>query len=231
MIFNIYKPIGVSPLDMIKLLKEKEPVTYAGRLDPIAEGVLILLSQDDVHKKEEYQKLDKEYEAEILFGFKTDTYDILGLTQPVELIKKDIESLVGEITLPLPPYSSYKIQGKPLFMWAREGKLSEIEIPARTTTVHNAEVLDSYEIGSEELLKRITDKINLVKGDFRQEEVIKSWQEVLNKKEQKYLTVKAKFNVSSGTYIRSIAHSLRGVLLGLTRTKVGDFDIKDSIKI
>lgn len=246
---NIYKPVGVSPLDVINLLKEKNleykdmPMTYAGRLDPLAEGVLILLSGDEVHKKEEYMKLDKEYEAEILFGFETDTYDILGIPEVLWLtivpkeVEKRIKNLVGEISLSLPPYSSYKINGKPLFMWAREDRLNEIEIPMRTTTVYNAEVIDSlpagrygYEIGSKELFKRITDKVNLVKGDFRQEEVLKSWEEV-SKDEGKYLIVKAKFNVSSGTYIRSIAHSLGGVLFSLKRTKVGGFDIKDSIKI
>lgn len=240
---NVYKPIGISPLDVIKILKEKDakykdvPMTYAGRLDPMAEGVLLLLAGDEVHKKEEYIKLDKEYEAEILFGFETDTYDILGILRTaqaggpsVENVEKEIKNLKGEISLPLPPYSSYKIKGKPLFMWAREGKLEEIEIPIRTTTVHSAEVLDSHEISSGELLKRITKKINLVRGDFRQEEILKNWQGVLEN-EQKYLVVKVRFNVSSGTYIRSIAHSLGGVLLGLTRTKVGELDIMDSIKL
>ena len=238
-ILNIYKPIGISPLDVIKLLQEKNPkykdvpMTYAGRLDPVAEGVLLLLAGEDVHKKEEYMKLEKQYEAEILFGFETDTYDILGInqtTQSTGLFEEKIKNLKGEITLPLPPYSSYKINGKPLFMWAREGKLGDIEIPMRTTQIHSTQVLDSYEISSTELLKRITEKVNLVKGDFRQEEILNKWQEVL-KDEQKYSVAKTKFNVSSGTYIRSIAHSLGGVLLGLTRTKVGEFDIEDSIKL
>ena len=116
-------------------------------------------------------------------------------------------------------------------MWAREGKLDEIEIPMRTTQIYNAEFLSSREINEVDLLAEITEKINLVKGDFRQEEVLENWQEVLNKEDQKYFIVKAKFNVSSGTYIRSIAYRLGGILLGLTRTKVGNFDIKDSVKI
>jgi tRNA pseudouridine55 synthase len=245
-IINIYKPVGISPLDAINILKEKNleyqdvSVTYAGRLDPMAEGVLILLAGDEVHKKEEYQKLDKEYEAEILFGFETDTYDILGIPQVLQLtvvleelensMKKEIESLKGEISLPLPPYSSYKIQGKPLFMWAREGELDEVEIPMRTTTVHKAELLDSSEISADGLLEQITKKIGLVKGNFRQEEILRIWQEVLNKGDQKYLVAKVRFSVSSGTYVRSIAHSLGGILLGLIRTKVGSFDIKDSTR-
>jgi tRNA pseudouridine(55) synthase len=258
-VLNIYKPIGLSPLDVIKILKDKNPkeilknkdapITYAGRLDPLAEGVLILLAGDEVHKAEEYQKLDKEYEAEILFGFETDTYDILGIPKLLRLteairnmniiIKKKIENLVGKISLPLPPYSSYKIQGKPAFMWAREGKLSEIKIPVRTTNIYNAETLDflpagrhGYETNSKELLRQITEKIKKVKGDFRQKEILKNWNKILNKNtKQNYLIIKVRFSVSSGTYIRSIAHSLGSVLLSLKRTKVGNFDIKDSIKL
>jgi len=247
-IINIYKPVGFSPLDAIELLREKNqeykdiPITYAGRLDPIAEGVLILLTGDEVHKSEEYQKLDKEYEAEILFGFETDTYDILGIPQLLRLteaiidIEKEVENkiknLKGEISLPLPPYSSYKIKGRPLFMWAREGKLGEIEIPIRTTKIHSAEILDSYKISASDLLTQITEKIKKVKGDFRQEKILKKWHEVLSEKQdQKYFIAKAKFNVLSGTYIRSIAHDLEGVLFSLKRTKVGEFDIKNSTKV
>ncbi|MDE1988462.1 MAG: hypothetical protein KGJ58_03695 [Patescibacteria group bacterium] len=84
-VLNIYKKAGETPLETISRFRadnqeyQKEKITYAGRLDPLAEGVLILLVGDAVYEKEKYLKTDKEYEAEILFGFETDTYDILGL--------------------------------------------------------------------------------------------------------------------------------------------------------
>ena len=55
-IFNIYKSVGISPLDAISLLKEKYPklngekMTYAGRLDPMAEGALIVLAGNAVYE-------------------------------------------------------------------------------------------------------------------------------------------------------------------------------------
>lgn len=252
-ILNVYKPVGISPLGAIDILRKKFPeyadlrITYAGRLDPMASGVLILLAGDAVHKLDEHIKLDKEYEAEILFGFNTDTYDILGILRTPhhgealsispENIEKELRNLEGEIFLPFPPYSSYKIKGKPLFMWAREGKLNEIEIPIQATKIYSAKLLDTYEIRANNLLIKVTEKINKVKGDFRQKDTLKKWQENLNSdKERKYLVAKVKFNVSSGTYIRSIANYLgqtRGgaVLLSLLRIKVGDFDVIDSIKL
>ena len=261
-ILNIYKPVGISPLDAIKALKEKYPelkgdkMTYAGRLDPLAEGVLLILIGKAVYEKEKYLKLDKEYEAEILFGFNTDTYDILGLSKEnrqsatISRTVLDIETkkLEGNISLPLPPYSSYKIKGKPLFEWAREGKLGEIEIPMRRTKISSAELLNFDKISGQKLLKKIEQKINSVKGDFRQKEILESWQKMLPfpsdrcfagtfENQKKYQIAKIRAACSSGTYIRSIAHHLGheleigGVILSLTRTKVGEFEIKNSIDI
>ena len=248
-LFNVYKPIGISPLDVINLLKEKYPglksdkMTYAGRLDPMAEGVLLILAGKAVHEKEKYLKLDKEYGGEILFGFETDTYDILGLPkrdkQPTSRTVLDgiIKNLEGEISLPLPPYSSYKINGKPLFQWAKEGKLDEIKIPMRQTKINSAEMLSLSEVSGEKLLKTIEQKINLIKGDFRQKEILAKWREVLNDDKNNYQVAKVKITCSSGTYIRSIAHHLGkelkigSTLFNLTRTKVGYFDIKNSLRI
>ena len=255
-ILNIYKPVGISPLDAIKALKEKYPelkgekITYAGRLDPLAEGTLLILIGKAVYEKEKYLKLDKEYEAEILFGFNTDTYDILGLSKKNRLsstisrtvLDIEIKKLEGNISLPLPPYSSYKIKGKPLFQWAREGKLNEIEIPMRRTKVSSAELLSFDKISGQKLLETIEQKIKLIKGDFRQKEILNRWQKMLpelcsSSKMVTFWIAKIKINCSSGTYIRSIAHHLGkkiktgGVILSLTRTKVGDFEIKDSLQI
>ena len=283
-IFNIYKPVGISPLDAIKLLKEKYPelkndkMTYAGRLDPMAEGALIVLARNAVYEKEKYLKLDKEYEGEILFGFETDTYDVLGLPEKIihyrrsmsiVEIRKILKSFEGEISLPLPPYSSCKIKGKPLFQWAREGKLSEIEIPIRKTKINSVKLLSLDKISGKNLMKKIEQKINLTKGDFRQKEILNQWQKMLpkscwsiktvtfqtakikgkpfvlaslkrNEKEtlsRRFSLAKIKISCSSGTYIRSIAHHLGqelktgGILLNLKRTRVGNFDIKNSENI
>ncbi|HBB57029.1 TPA: hypothetical protein DEW47_02885 [Patescibacteria group bacterium] len=237
-ILTVYKPLGLSPLEAIDLLREKHdeykntPITYAGRLDPMAEGVLILLTGETIHEKENYLKLNKEYQAEIIFGFETDTYDILGFAEA----RKEIENLKGKISLPLPPYSSYKIKGKPLFQWAREGKLGEIEIPMRSTEIYETKIQCGREVAAKELLVEITEKIRLINGDFRQKEILAKWWEALSAANgEKFLAVKFTIACSSGTYVRSIAHNLGqrlgacAILLNLKRTKVGDFEINKSI--
>ena len=87
----IYKKEGETPLECINRAKEEgvipkeEKATYAGRLDPMAEGLLIILTGESVHKKEEYLKLSKEYEVEVLLGVSSDTGDILGVIQDSNL--------------------------------------------------------------------------------------------------------------------------------------------------
>ncbi|KKR79021.1 MAG: tRNA pseudouridine synthase B [Candidatus Nomurabacteria bacterium GW2011_GWA2_40_9] len=83
-IILLNKKEGETPLSALSLFRDKHkiykdiPMTYAGRLDPMASGLLIILAGEECKNKEKYLNLDKEYEFEILFGFQTDTYDILG---------------------------------------------------------------------------------------------------------------------------------------------------------
>jgi len=145
-ILELYKKEGETPLEAIEEFRKKNleysdvKMTYAGRLDPMAEGVLLVLVGDECKNKENYLGLDKEYEFEILHGIQTDTYDILGLpaksgTSDVPQIEIEtsntsidaIEKSKGKFTQKYPPYSSMTVQGKQLFQWAREGRLDEIE--------------------------------------------------------------------------------------------------------
>lgn len=70
----IYKNIGETPLEALERFRadhveyKNEPMTYAGRLDPMASGKLIILIGEECKNKDEYLKLDKEYEVDILLG-------------------------------------------------------------------------------------------------------------------------------------------------------------------
>ena len=251
-VLNIYKREGETPLEVINRFRANNPeyqsvkITYAGRLDPLAEGVLILLAGSAVYEKEKYLKLDKEYEAEIVFGFETDTYDILGLPKRKKVIKdfhKDelagfLNKFLGKNKQPFPPYSSYKIKGKPLFEWSREEKIKDIKIPEKEREIYEIKILRLQKINGRNLLAQINKKIQKVKGDFRQEKILRQWDKILkNYADINFQTVDIKIKCSSGTYIRSIAHKLgqdlqtEAILLGLVRIKVGDFEIKDSLDI
>jgi tRNA pseudouridine(55) synthase len=268
----VYKKCGQTPLDCIKELKNNNPgllhlpLTYAGRLDPLAEGVLILLIGDECLKKDEYLKLTKEYETTILFGFETDTYDLMGRVVSVsttsellfkrssdegngnqcqtilnsssdsvfnsEVFKNILPQFTGRIKQSYPPYSSRTVNGKPLYKWAREGKLDEITIPTHDVHVESIEIIEESFISGENFMNKIIKDISLVNGDFRQSEIIDLWKETLKDKiEEQYKTITLKISCGSGVYVRGIAHEL-GISLGvpalalnIKRTKVGEYEI------
>jgi len=269
-VINIYKKSGETPLDCIHRIKNENPelshlpMTYAGRLDPLAEGVLLVLVGEECKEKNKYLNLSKEYEVEILFGFATDTYDVLGKVTSSEasgferssdllaevfgklgqtisnrsssdfvlLIEKILPEFVGKIKQKYPPYSSRPVNGTPLFVWAREGKLAEIEIPSHDVLIDNIEILKTIEINGEDLLNDMKDKISKVKGDFRQEEIISLWEkELKDKKDIIFPIIKLKTSCGSGVYVRGIANEIGEKLgvpalaLKIIRTKVGEYNI------
>lgn len=248
-IIKVYKKPGETPLNCINNLKKSDerlvsiPMTYAGRLDPQAEGLLIILIGDECHNKQKYLDMNKEYEVEVLFGFSTDTYDVMGkITGYKDMednqfdfilkLKKTLNEFIGKIKQKYPPYSSKTVNGKPLFMWAREERLNEIEIPTHDVFVEKIEIENHRVIDGSLLLSLAKEKVSLVKGDFRQEEIISTWKRELdNKKQDNFLIVKLRINCGSGVYVRSIADEIGEKLgipslaLKIVRTKIGNYKI------
>lgn len=244
-VINVYKKCGETPLECINKLKNDNPslkfspMTYAGRLDPLAEGVLLILVGDECHRKDEYLNLPKVYEVDVLLGFSTDTYDVMGKivehrisTPSVEIIKNSLKNFIGKIKQAYPPYSSRPVKGQPLFKWARDGKLGEIEIPSHDVFVENIEIIGQSEISSKSLLTKIKEDIGKVKGDFRQKEILSLWgEELSNKEEEIFPTIKLRISCGSGVYVRGIANDIGKELgipalaLNIKRTKVGEYGI------
>ncbi len=242
-LFILNKEIGETPLEcmerfrVIQGLDPLIPMTYAGRLDPMAEGVLLVLVGEECKNKGKYLGLDKEYEVEILSGFESDTYDILGkvksqkekvksIIQNSE-IERELEKFKGKFVQEYPAYSSKTVDGVQLHELANKGELPET-MPTKEVEIFDIEMLEEREISSEILLKEINERIGRVKGVFRQSEILDLWQQNLQGLDP-YRIVKIKVSCSSGTYMRSLAHNL-GKNLGvpalaysIKRTKVGKY--------
>jgi tRNA pseudouridine55 synthase len=246
-LINVYKKVGLTPFQLIQEFKKKYrtykkiPLSHAGKLDPLAQGVMLLVAGNEIKNIKKYMSLDKTYKARILFGFSTDSYDIQGIplkNNPIinlELLKKEIDSIKGEYKQTLPVFSGRIIDGKPLFYWARTNQLNKIKIPEEIIKIYNIQLEKISEISSKQLNKEIKEKINLLHGDFRQEKIIETWDKIFNNINEKYPVIDLTISCSSGTYIRSIANDLGkrlnsgAILLGLTRTKIDNFSIDNSI--
>ncbi len=227
----LYKKRGETPLECMKRNKLPEGGTYAGRLDPMAEGILLVLYGKEKENKEKYLKLDKEYEVEILFGFSTDSYDILGKVEKAggnfsseKFSSKILKYFVRKFSQKYPSYSS-KFWEK-----ARGGELKDGEITSKDVEIKSIKLISEREIAMKSLEKYILDSIKLVIGDFRQEEIIKTWKKELSQsKLKKFSVIKIKVKCTSGTYMRSLANNVGektgvpALALNIRRTKIGKF--------
>lgn len=239
------KPLGNTPLQAIKDFKKENPayrdvtISYAGRLDPMAEGILLLLIGEENKKRKKYEDLPKSYETEIVFGITTDTFDSLGIIKEVSLktpkaehLKKVVTGFIGKQEQKYPPYSSKSVNGRALYWWARRERLSEIEIPNRQIEIYKIKVLQTSMIPAKKLVDNINKRIENVEGDFRQEEILKAWAGFGKENEGKiFLKIRLEVACSSGTYIRRLALDIGEKLacgafcLSIKRTRIGDFEI------
>jgi tRNA pseudouridine55 synthase len=237
------KKEGETPLECMERFRAKNKkykdakMTYAGRLDPMASGILIVLTGDEVHKKEKYLGLPKEYDFQILFGFDTDTYDILGKVKHSHIlknvgmlelekkIKDNLKYFTGKFIQRYPVYSSRTVNGKPLFAYARRG--IKLEVPEKEVHVKSLKLKKIKAISAGSLLKNIQKRIPRVQGDFRQKEILSAWQKNLLKNKNKFLVADFSIKCGSGTYVRGIAHDLGGKMgipalaYSIKRTKIG----------
>lgn len=145
----IDKPKGWTSFDVVAkvrgLLKketgQKIKVGHTGTLDPMATGLLVLTVGAYCKRAQEFSKLDKVYEVEMILG-KTSTTgdsegDIIKTNQPLPketAIHKAIMNFVGEIQQIPPAHSAIKVQGQRAYTLARQGK--EVRLEPRTVTIH-----------------------------------------------------------------------------------------------
>lgn len=161
-ILIIDKPQWLTSHDVVLNLRKKlgqQRIGHAGTLDPIATGVLVLVLGKATKLVPRLINQDKIYEVILTLGIKTDTGDITGKVlkkqevQNIELstIKDAFNKFQGQLIQTPPMVSAKKYKGKPLYKYARQGKiiprspkqihiysitLEEANLPEASFTVH-----------------------------------------------------------------------------------------------
>ena len=175
-------------------------VGHAGTLDPLATGVLLLCTGKATKRIEVIQKHTKVYEAEIMLGATTPSYDMehpVNATFPYEhitkeMVEKTLTQFIGDIAQRPPLFSACKVDGKRAYDLARKG--SDMELEPKQIRIDNIELLE-YE------LPKIRIRVTCGKGTY-----IRSLARDI------------------GEALQSGAH-----LTALTRTRVGEYRIEDCI--
>ena len=116
----------------------------------MATGVLIMGIGKGTKQLQGFLECTKSYEATVLFGAATDTYDVLGKVlrraEYKHVTKESVEKVLGRFRgniLQRPPiYSALRMQGKRLYEYAREGKVIPREIQERPVKVEELEIVE-----------------------------------------------------------------------------------------
>jgi tRNA pseudouridine55 synthase len=128
----IDKPAGWTSHDVvakIRNLTKVKKVGHTGTLDPFATGVLPITLGRATRLTNYFLASDKMYHGVMRFGFATTTYDVDGeptgedtcpQLDPLRLLEI-FARYQGTVQQTLPPYSAKKVQGKPLYSYARKG--------------------------------------------------------------------------------------------------------------
>lgn len=228
---KIFKPVGLTPLELIEKYKKtnniKQKMSFAGRLDPMASGLMLLLVGDECKKQPEYCGKDKIYEFKILYGFKTDSLDILGISETIENTDFNYIDLIGEVEQKYPVYSSKTLKigdiTKPLWYWEKKGILKDSMVPKKNVKVFDLNILERKEYSNLEIQDMIFERISKLseknKDKFRYKDIKEKW-EVNLLDDKKYRVESFRTKVSSGTYIRGLCEKMGGVAFDINRIDI-----------
>lgn len=246
------KALGETPLVATERMRRERhiprttPLAYAGRLDPMATGTLLILVGDECKKQTQYHILDKVYTVELLIGVHSDSGDVLGIASAcapqiltLQNAQKVCDTLIGNITLPYPHFSAKTVQGKPLHTWTLEHRLHEIDLPIKESTLYTLTATSLKLITKNDLLKRVSEKIASIPevhdprkqlgADFRRTDVQKTWNIIAQSNVETYQILSFTCTASSGTYMRSLAEKIAqelgtcGLALSIHRTTIGKY--------
>ncbi len=169
----IDKPLEWTSADVVRKIKfdlrkigyRKIKVGHAGTLDPLATGILLVCIGKATKMVESLQSEEKEYEAELMLGATTPSFDLehpIDKTYPTEhitreMVEEALAKLCGERLQTPPLYSAKKVEGVRAYDIARAGE--EVELRQALIHIYEMELL-AYE------MPRIRIRVRCSKGTY-----------------------------------------------------------------
>ena len=151
----IDKPLGWTSFDVVKRVRsvltrryglKKMKVGHAGTLDPLATGVMIVVTGRSTKLIEQLQAGVKEYVATIKLGATTPSFDLeteIDATFPTEhitreLVEETLGRFKGRIEQVPPAFSACKVDGKRAYELARKGR--DVELKPKVLVIDEIEL-------------------------------------------------------------------------------------------
>ena len=143
------KPYGISSNKAVQIAKRVFSAAkcgHTGTLDPMATGLLPLCLGEATKFSSVLLGADKTYETTLKLGFLSTTGDAEGeiiqlatnIAPTLSHCEQVLNRFTGRIRQVPPMYSALKYQGKPLYVYARNGKA--VERPAREVFIDEIQI-------------------------------------------------------------------------------------------
>lgn len=152
----IDKPYGITSFKALAHIRylcsqangSKVKMGHAGTLDPLATGVLVLVTGRMTKQIESLQAHTKEYTATLQLGATTDSYDMeheVNATYPTAQITEErlcsvLAQFTGDIDQVPPTYSAVKVNGERAFNYRRNGE--SVELKPKHIHIDEIELMD-----------------------------------------------------------------------------------------
>jgi tRNA pseudouridine55 synthase len=146
-ILLVDKPKGLTSSRVVERIRKKFDVKagHTGTLDPLATGLLIILTGKHTKNASSFLKLDKAYEVKAVLGIETDTFDSDGRIlrrSDNEVIREELERVLkefhGDIWQTPPSFSAKKMAGRKAYQLARKG--ISVDIPPKKVSIYSLEL-------------------------------------------------------------------------------------------
>jgi tRNA pseudouridine55 synthase len=237
-IIPVWQPLFSSSHQIAKTTGKSrgEPATHTGTLDPLAQGVLIVLTGEDRFLKGQLN-WPKTYEFQILWGVQTDSGDQLGIiseSTPTEVSTQELETILSrfptEYEQRIPDFSARRWKGQSAFDSAK--RQDELPLKTRQVSLNSLTILHHETLSYDEVLAQQQKNVSQVEGDFRQEDILRNWQETFKSlPASTFFTItNHSVEVSPGTYIRQLVQDIAArvgvpaTTWSIARTKNGQYD-------
>ncbi len=148
-IIPVYKPKGMTSFEVVRRVRNElkaRKVGHAGTLDPLAEGLLIVLVGGKTKMMSDFLKFDKEYIAVLKLGCTSKSFDleteVVELTSDVHFAEDRIREVLnkhtGKIEQVPPEYSAAWVDGKRAYHLARRG--AKFELKPKSVTIDEIKI-------------------------------------------------------------------------------------------
>jgi tRNA pseudouridine55 synthase len=236
-LYAVDKPLHLTSHDAVEEARKRlgtRRVGHTGTLDPLATGLLLLVSEESTKLVPFLSGEDKEYIAWVSFGATTPTLDAEGPVSeeaPVRFDRKDLEAALPgflEVKEQIPPlYSAIKVKGKRAYEAAREGK--PLELGPRPARYLEVELLALDPEPTPHPIAPSAKGWRLAEKGGRKV--------ALPRPLGAYPTAVIRLVVGPGTYVRAFARDLgerlktKAFLSGLVRTRIGKVGLERAVPL